>query len=247
MAYDSSISSFTTKTDKVDIVAASHINTVQAELVTIETILGTNVKGTQSDLKTRLSKALDTDGSIVSGTSYPSPALPSQMFYKTDVELMYVRDSLNTSWTQLGQSLSNIVFCYGLQGDNVGYYASTSLTGAATSNYSFWAVTGVNSSSYKTIISTKLIKLSGVTTVTVWAYMWQNGGSGESAQCKVDIGGANGSVTGTANQQTPEWKSFTINISGLTNGATYDVVIQLAMSGAGSLSPRLASIIAFGS
>lgn len=98
MAYDSAVISFTTKTDKVDLVQAAHMNSVQAELVTIETILGTNVKGNRSNLKTRLNNALDADGSLLSGTAYPSPALASQGFFRTDLETYYVRNSTNTAW-----------------------------------------------------------------------------------------------------------------------------------------------------
>lgn len=104
MAYDSAISSFTTKTNKVDLVDASHINTVQAELVVIETILGTNVKGNQADLKTRLNNMLDADGSVLSGTSYPSPGLTSQIFFRTDLDQLSIRKS--TGWANASQQAS---------------------------------------------------------------------------------------------------------------------------------------------
>lgn len=97
MAYDSSIITFTTKTDKVDLVSASHINAVQTEIVTIETILGTGLKGTAADLSTRLNKALDGDGSILSGTSFPSPALTSQQFWRTDLNVLYIYTG--TTWS----------------------------------------------------------------------------------------------------------------------------------------------------
>lgn len=90
MAFDSAIVSFTVKTNKVDLVDAAHINAVQAELVTIETILGTGVKGDRTNLKTRLNNALDPDGSILSGTSFPSVPLTSQQFYRTDLGILYI-------------------------------------------------------------------------------------------------------------------------------------------------------------
>lgn len=94
MAYDSGIISFTTKTNKVDLVDAAHINAVQAELVTIETILGTGVKGTASSLSARLNKALDADGTILSGSSFPSPGLTSQAFYYTVDNKLYLFNGL---------------------------------------------------------------------------------------------------------------------------------------------------------
>lgn len=99
MAYDSAVVSFTTKTDKVDLVQAAHMNAVQAELVTIETILGTGLKGTSADLSTRLNKALDSDGSILSGTSFPSPALASQIFFRTDLSTLYI---FYGGWNSIG-------------------------------------------------------------------------------------------------------------------------------------------------
>jgi hypothetical protein len=47
----------------------------------------------------------------------------------------------------------------------------------------------------------------------------------------VDIGGAAGAGSTTAT--TPGWCSATVDVSGLTNGTTYDVVIQLKNSNAG--------------
>lgn len=249
MAYDSSIISYTTKTDKVDIVAASHINAVQAELVIIENILGTNVKGNRSDLKTRLNNLMDADGSVLSGTSYPSPALGSQLFYKTDVTTLYVHNISSGNWDALGGSLSNVLFSFAgqvdAQGAGQGFYTGTSLVpSAATGNYAFWQ--SPNDSTYHTKIKTRWVKISGVATVTVKALIWQQGAAtGASANVLVDIGGATNNVSGTLNQVTPEWVSFTINVSSLINGTTYDVTIQL--KGTASTYSYLGSIIAFGS
>ena len=96
MAYDSSIISYTTKTNKVDLVDAAHINALQTEIVTIETILGTGLKGTSASLSARLNNALDSDGSVLSGTAFPSPALTSQMFYRTDEGRVYFYNGV--SW-----------------------------------------------------------------------------------------------------------------------------------------------------
>ncbi len=104
MAFDSNIISFTSKTDKVDLVSAAHINAVQNELVILETILGTGLKGDRANLSTRLNNALDADGSILSGTVYPSPSFPSQLFFKTDVNTAYIRNAANSAWIQVNLS-----------------------------------------------------------------------------------------------------------------------------------------------
>lgn len=242
MAYDSSISSFTTKTDKVDVVSASHINTVQSELVTIETILGTNVKGVASDLKTRLSRMMDTDGSVLSGTSFPCPSFPTQMFYRTDLESFYVMNSINSAWNVFGNSTSNVLFSYSGQANNsattAGFYTGTNLNIATgTFNYAYWVV---QNTTYKTAIQTKWNKIAGVSTITVYALIWSDGSTGFVL---VDVGGQQGSSSTTST--TPAWVTFTIDVSGLTNGTVYDVVIQIKN---GSTNYNyLGSIIAFGS
>lgn len=103
MAFDSGIITFTTKTDKVDLVAAAHINAVQAELVIIETILGVGVKGNQTNLKTRLDSAMDSDGTILSGSAFPSPAIgTSQGFWRTDLNSFNIWTG--TQWKQINSS-----------------------------------------------------------------------------------------------------------------------------------------------
>jgi len=75
-SYPCSLWSPTTKTNKVDLVDAAHINAAQAEIVAMQT---------------NLLRAFDSDGSILSGTSFPSPALyASRQFWKTDENVMYV-------------------------------------------------------------------------------------------------------------------------------------------------------------
>lgn len=53
-AYPNSVASFTEKFDLVDIVFAAHINALQAEVVALETILGTVPQGTASTVKARI-------------------------------------------------------------------------------------------------------------------------------------------------------------------------------------------------
>lgn len=226
MAFDSSIISFTTKTDKVDLVSAAHINAVQNELVTIETILGTGLKGTATDLSTRLNKALDSDGSLLSGTSYPSPALPSQGFFRTDLDAFFIRNASNTAWLAQGVSLSNVLFQYNGVIVQQEYVGSSLNPNAPTLAYRFLSIQP--GGSYGSIWSTKWVKTAGVNTITIYCRIW-NRISGSSVTCnlKIEVGSATGNVTGTANQTTPEWKSFTIDVSGLVNLTAYDVTASM--------------------
>ena len=56
-SYPSSVKSFTTKSDLTDLYSASHINDLQAEVVAIETELGTLPKGSYGSVKLRLDGA----------------------------------------------------------------------------------------------------------------------------------------------------------------------------------------------
>lgn len=142
-------------------------------------------------------------------------------------------------------SIGNCIFSFSSSVDSVGFVTATTFTGTISASYNYWGVTNDNSS-YKTIIATKWVKISGVNTVTIWARIWQGGI--RACQCKVSIGTANGNVTGTGSQVTPEWKSFTIDVSGLSNGTSYDVTIAL-QNGQDNATEKfyLGSIIAFGS
>lgn len=73
--YPCSIWSPTVKTNKVDLVDASHINQSQYEIVAIQE---------------QLQVGLDSDGSVISGTAFPSPAKPSQQFWRTDLGVLYI-------------------------------------------------------------------------------------------------------------------------------------------------------------
>lgn len=90
--YTCPVLSYTTKTNKVDLVDASHINAVQTEIAAINN---------------RLLNTIDSDGSILSGSAFPSPALPSQLFYRTDLEILYIRNSSNSAWPAVS-AISNI-------------------------------------------------------------------------------------------------------------------------------------------
>lgn len=249
MAYDSAIVSFTTKTDKVDLVSAAHINDLQTEIVRIETILGALVKGTATDLKTRLSRSLDSDGTLQSGSSFPSPAFISMPFWRTDLDTFYIYGS--SGWIQQGGSVGNALFQYSGVVDqaasNKGEIQGTSLipnAGTKTGSFRFLCT---DNSSFEQVWNTRWTKISGVSTITVHALLWTRNGSGgaDQSDLQVSVGGQTGHVACTSDSQTPTWYSFTINVSGLTNGTTYDVLASLKAIN-DSIS-YCGGIIAFGS
>jgi hypothetical protein len=239
MAYDSAVISFTIKTDKVDLVQATHMNAVQSELVTIETILGTNVKGNRADLKTRLNNALDADGSILSGTSFPSPSLASQIFYRTDLNVLYMMNDINSLWIAQGVSLSNVIFCWNGADTSLtntfGYYTGASLLvdfSGLAATYSYFGAYGTT---YRTILLGKFTKISGISTITINARLWASSAvATNEAILNVDIGGQSNTVA-SVTSTTPTWVTpSTINVSSLTNGTTYDITIQIKSEGTAS-------------
>lgn len=228
MAFDSGIASFTTKTDKVDLVQAAHMNSVQSELVTIETILGTNVKGDRADVKTRLNNALDSDGSLLSGSSFPSPALASQLFYRTDLDQVHARNAANSAWNLVGQTLSDVVFeWHGFEAPSanvVGFVVGTAQA-ATTLNFAYyWA----KNTTYQRLINTKYYKLPGVSTLTFYARVRTSGGA-ETLTLQIDAGGQTGTATHSGNTNVTAI-SGTVTISSLTNNTLYNLQINMKSS-----------------
>jgi len=98
--YPGSIKTFTTKTDKVDLVMAAHVNDIQAEVVAIETELGADVAGSATDLVTRLAISLADSGALAQGTSMPGTPVIGQPFYRTDEDIFYIYDG--AAWDAIG-------------------------------------------------------------------------------------------------------------------------------------------------
>lgn len=148
---------------------------------------------------------------------------------------------------------SNVLFQYAGQvinnGASEGEVVGTTLNpNGATGNFRFLQHTG---GTYGDVFSSKFTKVAGISTVTVYGQIWvrANGGGSpnNTANLKVIIGSVNGEVAGTSAQTSPEWKSFTIDVSGLSNGTTYDVTALIKDSGVGADETYLGNLIAFGS
>lgn len=144
---------------------------------------------------------------------------------------------------------SNVLFQYHgqveAQGSALGEVVGTTLVpNGITGNYRFLQATG--SGSFATIWTSKFIKIAGISTVTIYGRIWNRTGA-STTTLKVDIGGANSSVNGTSSQHTPEWKSFTIDVSGLSNGTAYDVTASLNEAASGAIIVYCSDIMGFGS
>lgn len=151
---------------------------------------------------------------------------------------------------------SNVLFQYQGQVDVAGGVSGSGeittnanlIPAAATANYRFLqiAAAGGGVASYVTIWTSKFIKISGINTVTIYGRIWSRTGAVQ-ANLKVDIGGANGNVSGTSNTHLPEWVHFTINVSGLSNGTAYDVTVGLEDITNNNTICYCSNVIGFGS
>lgn len=101
MSYPASTYSYTTLVDAVDYPLAAHVNTPNAELVLIETTLGTNPQGSAADVKTRMAVSLANDGDLrLTGSStltISSGAITAtNNLHKVDTEAGAASDTLDT-------------------------------------------------------------------------------------------------------------------------------------------------------
>lgn len=126
-------------------------------------------------------------------------------------------------------SKSNLLFEYVGQHENQGvkqgeYIGTTLVPNSQSGNYRFLQAEG---SSYVTKCRWKWKKIPGVTTVTIHCYLWTYSGVTGSANLRVNIGSATNNASGTANTHTPEYVTFTVDVSGLVDGTVYDVTADL--------------------
>lgn len=142
---------------------------------------------------------------------------------------------------------SNVIYSWTGQTSAAGAVAmdsNTSLTPTTTPTDTFFYVvieTDINTP--REALRSKFKKVAGVSTLTVFAYIWGESGT---TICQLDVNGST-SNSNSVSSTSPTWTSaFTLDVSGLTNGTVYDLVINLIAS-ANSVNAFLGSIIIFGS
>jgi hypothetical protein len=246
-SYPAAVKTFTTKENNVDVYDADHINDQQNEITAIETELGTDVAGSAATLKARLAIGISDAGGVQGGSSFPGTPTPRQLFYRTDLEILYVRDHADTTWTTLQGSLSNVTFSFAIGGDyTVNSYGVTLddlMAAPATAIMKLaWSVNGTTG---RDILQSKFTKTAGVNTVTVYARGWSVAGNASQTVVLVSIGGQTGTASTTSNSETPNWVNFTVDVSSLNNGTVYDILISIRTSSSGMAF--MDSIIGFGS
>jgi len=128
--------------------------------------------------------------------------------------------------------LSNVIFCWnGITdahaGNRVLYRGGLirpNIYNVGT-DYEFFGIYRGEGAGFTQVLATKWAKTSGVSTITVHCLIWQE--TDRRVICKVEIGTQSGYVESDVGVISPQWHTFSVDVSTLTNGNTYDVGIQL--------------------
>lgn len=229
--YSGALDVFTDKEAKQDKVSKADINKVQNAIEAMQSAMGTNIEGNLADLYTRLSKNIDDDGRVNSGSSFPGTPTPRTFFHRTDTEQTYIRNHGDSAWLLItSQTLSNTVYCW-FGGSEPQNYQGATLNPAGPTTVGYIAKF-VDGSTFTTVIKGRFTKFAGINTVTIHALMVCE--TNNTGSCKVDIGGQNATVTTSATHTTLQWvTTTTINVSGLSDGTTYDITVQIKHQNAG--------------
>jgi hypothetical protein len=248
----------TIKTDKVDLVEAEHVNRLQREEVAVQTELGVGVKGSKADLTDRLGVMLASNGALRNGSSFPTAGNyePMQLFYKSDEDIVYARNSGDSVWFKIGESLSNVIAMW-VGVDNaatsaLGFHCNSQSTAptwstAANVNNVFWGRQTVNTTDFFTIVPLwKWRKISGVNTVRAHIRGWRGTVAGNFI-FRAIVGSVTGDLTVSADHNTPMWRSeITLDVSGLVDGTVYDCSIAVRTPTGGGIIIHVSGYVFLG-
>ena len=240
--FPTSLVSFTVKTNEVDVVNDDDVNKVQNEVVAMQSVIGTFINGSKTNLTQRLAVMMATNGAIAqSSGAFPGSPVEGQYFWRPDLITAYVYSSSAAAWQSLGQSLSNSIFEWQTMalppsagvasGTDVGMVMSAGYTPTFPSTLNRQFIVVKSGTGFNTFYHSKFKKISGISSVLCYASLWTGAGGGAVAGARFTIGSVSGTTTyGTAQRTTPEWESVTLDISALAAGTIYDVVAEVCGS-----------------
>lgn len=210
--YPTSIVAFTTKTNKVDLVDASHINSLQDEVVAIETELGKIIKGTQANLKERLAVCLGGDGSIAHSPSFRAGPITGQVHYRTDLGVLYVWTG--SAWDPVVPGPSNLFSAYKSANQSVSHVGDTTPTKITFDTEDFDTGGNFASSTYTAPATGKYIFTVG------FQYDVTTGSSNTQENIAIYKNGSQFAVIG----------GFNTNSATTSGGASGSIIMSLAAS-----------------
>ena len=243
--YPGSLDTWVTLTNKEDLAEQSDINKLKAAIEAVQTELGVDVAGSKTTLDARLDQCIAENGAMRSGTSAPVSPTPQDgdFFYRTDQNVMYIYNG--STWDAQGQSLSNVLFCFGSGNDistgNYGFANSIIDGNFPSAVIPVWFV---DNTTYRIMIRSKFRKIAGVITTRVYV-RGQNPTSGgfTGGVCKVDIGGQIAEIDVDA---SGTWYTGDVDVSGLSDTTIYDLVVSYKADSGPDTSSGFGSIIGFG-
>jgi len=94
---------------------------------------------------------------------------------------------------------------------------------------------GTEDATYRNFGYGRFTKIAGINTLTIHGRIWRYNGSASTPVLQVSVGGQTADVVSSST--TPVWATTdTIDVSGLTDGVTYDIVCSLKTSDAGGIA-----------
>lgn len=245
--YPTSIASYTTKVNKVDVYNDDHVNKLQNDVIAMQTYTGTNPHGNRGSLSDRVAASLSGSGGFILSTGVPVETYPGKFWYRTDLESLQNVKSDNTVQT-IGGSFSNTLFSWSTMAltsptdTSIAYVVSTSATPAFPAAPLTRAMIIVNNgTAFHTAYQTKFRKITGISNIQIYADTWTSGAG--MSLLRFTVGSVVKTMYGSLSMAAPEWINTTLDVSGLANGTVYDVIGE--MYGSGSVC-YLNSIQGFG-
>ncbi len=141
--------------------------------------------------------------------------------------------SLTGTYPDPGIKASNVIFAWSgndsYAANDYGMNISTTREiDVGTSDTAGYVNFANDTTTYRTFLNFRFLKTAGINTVTIEARIWSSSSlAAREAFLSVDIGGQNNTVK-SIESSTPTWVTTSdINVSGLSDGTTYDGIVQL--------------------
>lgn len=180
-----------------------------------------------------------TDSKKVLATNLDGTGVSNGQFLKSD----------GSSISGGNPAASNVIFAFYGNIDTAaddGFIEDAAILGGTPrGKFIYWGA--VVNTSYTTVAKGKWKKVAGVNTVSGNIMLWlDNADADRTCSAQINIGGATGS-TSTVQSLTPTSRSWTVDVSGLSDGTEYDILIQLKNHGTNQAPAHMAECVGYGS
>lgn len=105
--YSGAYDVFTDKEAKKDKASKADMNKVQNSIEAMQAALGLSIEGNLATLAARLANLMNANGALAQGTSFPGTTYPGLLFFRTDLNQIYIRNAADSAWVAVSAT-SNI-------------------------------------------------------------------------------------------------------------------------------------------